>query len=81
MPSPTNKQLAEDITEVKSDVKDMRKEVTQLAQNVAIVLDRQSRKSDGTIDWQKILERALVAIGVSLSIVYMVVEFLIKGAK
>lgn len=81
MPGPTNKQLAEDITEVKSDVKDMRKEVTQLAQNVAIVLDRQNRKSDGTIDWQKILERALVAISVSLSIVYMVVEFLIKGAK
>jgi len=40
-----------------------------------------SRKANGTIDWQRLIEKGLILLTVAFSIVYMLVEFVIKRAS
>lgn len=61
--NPTNRELAEDITEVKSDIKDMKTQMTQLAVDVGIALDRGNSR-DGQLTQKVIFNAVIKLIGV-----------------
>lgn len=78
---PTNHELAEKIDRVATSVKKLENKMASFHDFMIVQQDREVRKPNGNINWQRLLEKGIILLTVAASTVYLLVEFVVKRAS
>lgn len=79
--NPTNRELADTFNRVDKRLEKIEGKMETFNEFMITQKALQSRKADGSIDWQAIVKQALVFLTIAASSVYMILEFIVKKAS
>lgn len=81
--NPTNKDLSQDLDDVKQEIKDMKTDVRKLLDWMLVeqALKTSIRDKNGKIDWNKAIERVFTFLIALAGCLYLLIEFVVKGSK